>query len=279
MQLALIPPVEDLNRFREYSDMHLALNHLLEIDSYFNFYKQMADEGKMVTLDNSAHENHSGDPISDLLVNAIRLKAREIVLPDTLFHSMHTVEGARTAFGFLAESPLYRACSPTPKLMVVPQGRDEEDWAWCLRSMIETAHAYGFSGLLTIGLSKDYFSYPGFPGGIDHLLRTYCRPMFEDRGIFTHLLGWTCTWDLIDWARNYSFVRSTDTAKPFIYAMHGQELTHDRVPRPISRGDNYFLYSFERESVKEQIALRNIMALRLATRGVRSEEDAIKAFP
>lgn len=246
--------------------MHLALNHLLDDEEYRRFMTVCGDAGDWITLDNSAHEFKSGQAIENVLMNAITIKAREIVIPDTLFHAMFTVQQARQAFKFLEESALFQACSPTPRLMVVPQGRDEMDWAWCLGQLVETAQAYRFKELLTIGLSKDYDK---FPGGLPHLLHKYLEP-YALQGINVHLLGWTCNWNLSSLAREYGFIRSIDTAKPFIYAMRGHRLTHQRPPAPMRRPEDYFSYSFYEHPEALEIAHENVAQFKLAARGIRS---------
>lgn len=253
--------------------MHLALNHLIEDDRYLKFLMKCGNAGDWITLDNSAHEFTAGQPIEDLLVNAIRIKARELVIPDVLFHAMYTVEAGRAALKFLGESTLYRACSPTPRLMIVPQGRDEEDWVWCMRQLVDTAGAWGFRDLLTIGLSKDYESYNGFPGGLQHLIHTYLAPLYAEKGIKTHLLGWPCNWNIVHLARQYPCLRSTDTAKPFIYALRGIQLDAHHVPPPMRRPEDYF---DTRLTTKQRtLASFNLLTFKLAARGVRSaHEDA-----
>jgi hypothetical protein len=249
--------------------MHLALNHLMENDTYMRFMQEAGAAGDWITLDNSAHEFQSGQKLQELLPNAISIRAREIVIPDVLFHAMYTVEAGREAFKFLDTSVLFKACSPTPRLMVVPQGRDELDWVWCLKQLIETADAYGLGGLLTIGLSKDYERSDGFPGGLNHLIHVYLQPLCELRQIPTHLLGWPCTWEMIDLARSYSCLRSTDSAKPFIYAMKGITLQHSRVPKYVKRPEGYF----DMKIPGLDLAQQNITAFKLAARGVKMRED------
>lgn len=271
MQIALIPPIAELEKYHHASDMQLALNHLMDDQTYAAFMARCGEAGEWVTLDNSAHEYTAGQAIEELLVNAIRIQAREIVIPDVLFHSMYTVESGRSALKFLYESDLFKACSPTPRIMVVPQGRDELDWAWCLKQLAETAHAYGYQDLLTIGLSKDYAKYPGFPDGLNHLIYTYLEPMYRMYGVQTHLLGWTCDWEMIDLARSYSCLRSTDSAKPFIYALNGTTLHHGKVPKAINRPEGYFEMELGRDTI--DTVQSNITAFKLASRGVRQRDE------
>jgi hypothetical protein len=271
MQVALIPPVADLDLWRKQSDMHLALNHLMTDLDYSRFMQKVGNAGEWITLDNSAHEFQSGQKIEDLLVNAIAIQAREMVIPDVLFHAMYTVEAGRDAFRFLSKSDLFKACSPTPRLMIVPQGRDVGDWAWCLSQLVETAEAWGFGGLLSVGLSKDYAKYPGFPGGLNHLIHQHLLPLYASKKIETHLLGWPCTWDLIDLSRKYPCLRSTDSAKPFIYAFEGVTLNHNQVPRYIRRPEGYFDMALEDDMI--QVAQMNVTAFKLASRGVKQRED------
>lgn len=251
--------------------MHLVLNHLLDDPRYTDYYEKCGQAGDWITLDNSAHEFQSGQPIEDLLVNAIRIRARELVIPDVLFHAMYTVEAGREAFKFLDGSTLFHACSPTPRLMVVPQGRDEEDWSWCLHQLVDTAQAYGFKDLLTIGLSKDYESYPGFPGGLKHLIQEYCVPYALHHGISTHLLGWTCDWSIVNLSRGFPCLRSTDTAKPFIYAMKGLRLDHAIIPYVTHRPHDYF--DWEPSEKELEVCTHNVMVFKAAARGIRNMKD------
>ena len=250
--------------------MHLALNHLMDNKTYAEFMRGCGERGEWITLDNSAHEFQSGDRIEKLLLNAIRIKAREIVIPDVLFHAMFTVQAGRSAIRYLADSELFRACSPTPRLMVVPQGRDVDDWAWCLQRLVEEVVDWGFGGLLSIGLSKDYAKHPGFPGGLPFLIHKYLEPLCIHHNVKTHLLGWPCTWELIGLARQFPCLRSTDSAKPFIYALAGIELTHNHNPIYKSRPEDYF-DSHLRGSL--DLASRNVAAFKLASRGIRQRDD------
>jgi hypothetical protein len=246
----------------------MVLSHLLDDPSYLSFYKRVAGYGEWITLDNSAHEMTGGQPMQELLPQAIAIKAREIVMPDYLFHAMYTVEATREAFRTLATSPLFKACSPTPKLMLVPQGRDEDDWAWCLDHQLATAKAYGLDGLVTLGLSKDYVK---FSGGLKHLIRQYLL----GRGKPIHLLGWPCTWDLIDLAREFPSIRSTDTAKPFLYAYRGITLNHYEEPRKLRRPDYYF----DLDLIEcEKLVDHNVSMFKLASRGVTQvrPEEALR---
>ncbi|HEY7420085.1 MAG TPA: hypothetical protein VH593_33210, partial [Ktedonobacteraceae bacterium] len=223
MKVAVIPPLPNLE-IASLGSMHLVLNHMLDEDAYRSYYRKQGEQEQWLTLDNSAHEMSSGRSIEELLPNAIVLRAREIVLPDHLFHAMYTVESGRDALAFLAKSTLFKSCSPTPRLMVVPQGHDEADWVWCLRALVSSADAHGFLPLLTIGLSKDY---ERFEGGLNRLLGLHLQPLWERHQIPVHILGWPCTWEIIHLARRYPYMlRSIDSAKPVIYAQHGKKLTH-----------------------------------------------------
>jgi hypothetical protein len=268
MKIALIPPIPNLETYRQRTDLHMVLSHLLDDPFYLEFYKKVGMSGEWITLDNSAHEMTGGQPMQELLPQAIAIRAREIVMPDYLFHAMFTVEATRDAFQTLTTSPLFSACSPTPKLMIVPQGADEDDWAWCLDQQLATAKAHGLDGLVTLGLSKDYVK---FPGGLRHLIREYLLPKQKP----IHLLGWTCTWDLIDLARDFPSIRSTDTAKPFLYAYRNIPLNHYTEPRKLKRPDYYFSLNLEDHYV---LAEHNLAMFKLAARGVTQvrPEEALR---
>lgn len=246
MKTAVIPPIEHLDEFAGGDQIHLVLSHLLEVDRrYLRFYQRQRLQGSYLILDNGAHENTSGEDILDLLRKAEAIRASEIVLPDTLFDHRATVKGI--------EHALVQMCGPGqevfggmayPRCMLVPQGRTFEEWERCFQDLVA---AYvktqtGVPGLFprspVIGISKDYEIWDG---GIPRLLE-YLEP-FRDWMVFdVHLLGWgRHLWVLRDMAERFPWVRSTDSAKPFVYAMAGIVLDpEDVAPEYPKRPTDYF---------------------------------------
>lgn len=245
MRAALIPPVPDLDRYATGPGIHLLLSHLFEKDGYLDYYARRSAEGDYLILDNSAHENGIGNSIQTLLEEAENVSADEVVVPDALFDAKATVEAARTTLRFL-ETPQGEAAydrAGRPRLMYVPQGDNRPEWAWCLRTML-SLHDAACGGMLrspVIGISKDYYWWQG---GIKILVHSYVLPLktatWEDLDV--HLLGWpTDLWQTALVARTYPWIRSTDSAKPFVYAKNGILLEPGgKVPDYPRRDERYF---------------------------------------
>lgn len=87
MQIAIIAPIPALD-LCAYGDIDMCLAHLaLESNFYFQYYKQQAEKGRFVILDNGENE---GRQITDntLIELAIELKVSEVIAPDT-FRNMY----------------------------------------------------------------------------------------------------------------------------------------------------------------------------------------------
>jgi len=235
VKAALIPPIPELPKFG-YGDFHLLLSHLMDNDEYVHHYKEQRRRGAYLVLDNSAHENNSGETAEKLAKQALRLNAQEVVVPDHLFDAEKTVMGAIAAMETWFERGTVSFQELSPCLMYVPQGKSEADWVECLKELmrihIYLAKARLVRRDLTIGLSKDYEMWPG---GLSYLIERYLFPLREDAwstGIRmnVHLLGWGRELrELSRIADQFPWVRSTDSAKPFVYAMSGIRLTKKKI--------------------------------------------------
>ncbi len=244
MRTALIPPVPDLDRYATGTGIHLLLSHLFKKDGYVEYYRERSEAGDYVILDNSAHEFAMGNKISRLLDEAERVEADEVVIPDVLFDAKATVEAARHSLRWL-ETPRGRrafARSGRPRFMYVPQGEDRQAWAWCLKQLLslhDTADAEYVEPV--IGISKDYYYWQG---GIQSLIRTHIAHLRASRPkvLDLHILGWpTDLWQTASIAREFPWVRSTDSAKPFVYAKNDVLLEPGgKVPDYPRRDKRYF---------------------------------------
>lgn len=284
MKIALIPPVEHLEEFTGRSDFHLVLSHLLSYAPYYKFYRTRRLSGGYIVLDNGAHENKRGMEMRDLLALAGALRANEIVLPDTLFDARATVEGAERALSFLlGEGQTVWGLQTYPQLMIVPQGIDFDAWERCLNDLVGLlTHAYMKNPSLfmpppvrfTIGISKDYEVWKG---GIPRLLE-HLAVFREWLPFDVHLLGWGR--DLLMLAaiaHEYPWVRSTDSAKPFVYAIHGISLadlqsdadTGGIAPAYPGRPPRYFATPLTPEALV--IARTNVQVFRNFAEGIKNE--------
>jgi hypothetical protein len=243
MRVALIPPIPDLP-YQGTTDIHLLLSHLIGRSGYLEHYATRKAAGDYIILDNSAHENGSGNGARELLFQARLVRANEVVCSDVLFDCPGTIERTEAMLQYIASDHGWEAyyAAGCPRLMLVPQGTDEISWARCLKRLMYVWDIH-MSQLATmppvVGVSKDYDDF--VDGGIAHLISKYCRPLTK-RGVDVHCLGWPANlWALADVHRRCPWVRSADSAKPFVYARAGVKLEPGGpVPDYPHRTDDYF---------------------------------------
>lgn len=255
MKAALIPPVPELPLFGV-GTFHLLLSHLFKRPGYLKHYKAQRQMGAYLVLDNAAHENTSGEDPLTLVEKALAINAQEIVVPDVLEDGPATVEAAVTAVeAWFENSEVMREYNPA--LMYVPQGKDLDEWKQCLNELCllhtYTARKYKLSRDFVIGVSKDYEVWDG---GLPSLLSNFIMPYREtalQNGLrmHVHMLGWgRKLWGLRELAHSFPWVRSTDSAKPFVYAMHGTYLgahIDSEPPEYPKRPKNYFSRTLSHE--------------------------------
>lgn len=276
MKAALIPPIPALKHYGN-GDFHLLLSHLLEDPHYFAWYRMQRDNGAYLVLDNSAHENKIGDDALNLAHWARDLAVQEVVVPDCLDDCEGTVDAAVAAHEAWHEGNSAIMTNLDPALMYVPQGCDYAAWQECLSALVNihqfSSKRYKLRHDFVIGVSKDYEVWPG---GILRLLMDDIYPlraklMLRGIKVQVHLLGWGRNlWRLEEMARMCPWVRSTDSAKPFVYALKNIDLvTHweeGTVPEYPTRPKNYFKRKMD-ATFLDHVALRNVGLFRLLAAG------------
>ena len=243
------------------------LSHLLEDPDYANFYR--AESGtSFIILDNSAHERTTGNPVKELVAQAREIQASEIVIPDKLFDGKATLIQARDSFHWLANAKSKSYMSSDWRWMVVPQGQTWEEYEWCFRQLLKLCRAWENQlghcwGGWTIGVSKDYEM---FEGGLYRIVSELLEPLHtNDPSIQFHLLGWgRDLWALGEIAQDFDWVRSVDSAKPYVYAAAGVALYPlANYPAYPKRQPNYFhtpLQWNQRSTVDQNIWTFNRLA-------------------
>lgn len=269
MKAALITPIPMLQTLA-FGDMHLLLDNLAqESPAYRSYYRKRAAQGDYLILDNSAHEEGAGNDHVGLLTRARQVYASELVCPDVLFDAMGTVDRTAGALAYYKDQNMLGL-----QLMLVPQAALEpfnkgEEWAKCLYMLCEM-HSQTFPGkTFTVGISKDYEVWPG---GIDALITRYVKPLLDQRkyDFEVHLLGWgRDSARLYDLGRNHTWIRSTDSAKPYVYASQHTSIPYPTYayttadPRAIfppypGRPDGFFNMEFDQSQIA--IAINNALA-------------------
>ena len=226
MKAAIITPIPELTE--EYSrEFCLLLEHLVaKHEKYAQFYSKMREQGAYLILDNSAHEHKTGTTAENLIRSMVQVRASEVVVPDMLFSCEGTLKTSKEALLAFLQSEEFNA-SPL-RLMLVPQGKDYQDWRTCLQGLLwmyyhlqgDNPDALPYPPV--IGLSKDYETWDG---GLVQLVGAHLAPLVHRDGIDIHLLGWGRDARVYrELADTFPEIRSTDSAKPFVYANHRMRL-------------------------------------------------------
>lgn len=248
MKAALIPPIPELARYGT-GDFHLLLTHLLIDPAYEQHYLDQRRKGAYLILDNSAHEYGEGDKALDLMRKAANIGAQEVVVPDVLFDAERTIERAVQAHEAWYEGRQTGMLDLAPALMYVPQGKTIEEWEECMAALISIHHHstrhHSVRQACVLGISKDYEMWDG---GIERLIEEKVVPFLVAQKVkygqmpHVHLLGWgRQLWALRTVAERWPWIRSTDSAKPFVYALKKTYLeSNGKVPRYPTRPRNYF---------------------------------------
>lgn len=253
MNLILIPPTAELSHWGaatpadDYARFHLLLSHMCTDRDYVTYYMERRAEGDYLILDNGADELAEGQGIKRTLALGTDLRAQEIVLPDVQYEGQKTLDHSLGALKWLLTEEGYVAYARArkPRLMVVPQGKDAQEWGECAERLIDGTRKVmqEVNGpTLVVGVAKQYDALPGGRSWCCSLLRPYLTPA-ED----VHLLGWAHRLaDPLDVAQSHPWVRSIDTAKPLVFGMNGIEVDPRGEGNPVypGREDGYFAEEF-----------------------------------
>lgn len=241
MKTAYIPPIPHLKDFGE-GDFHLILSHLLDDQDYREHYKDQRERGAWILLDNSAHEDGHGADAEKLIYQALDIGAQEIVVPDVLDDADASLEMSIAALETWNKMKNLKDKIDNLRFMYVPQGESYERLVYCLDNLVK-AHVYNsrqqhYRLDFSIGISKDY---ERFKGGLMRFLDEEIAPLhtaFAKNGVDVqvHMLGWGRNlWELSKIAKKHTFLRSTDSAKPFVYGLAGIMLDPSKEPPPYPR--------------------------------------------
>jgi hypothetical protein len=254
VKAAFIPPIPHLHDFGE-GDFHLILSNLLDDPIYMDHYKDQREKGAWLLLDNSAHEDGQGADPEKLIYQALHLNAQEVVVPDVLDNSEGTLERTIEALEVWNGMEDLKDKIDEVRFMYVPQGENYDKLVYCLDNLVKV-HVYNArqTGRMldfSIGISKDYET---FPGGLMHFLDKEVWPMhsaLKRNGVDVqvHMLGWGRNlWALREIAKRHKWLRSTDSAKPFVYATSKIKLDLNQDPPQYpGRPAGYFHYEMDSE--------------------------------
>lgn len=217
-KIAHIVPVSELETTAN-NQYHMCLYQNLVDPTYRAFYKRMSQEGKYVLLDNGAAEGVLPD-MKDLLDAYIQIGASEVILPDVLKDSIGTLEQVNKAVKYLQDMRLQDI-----PYMVVPQGRDEDEWLACAEIMVANfnMHSIGIPKVLE-GADNPRARF-NIMSTLEEILDRYGENEVE-----IHLLGCNTQPQVIGLIfREYLNVRGCDSAYAYLAANAGEEIYRDTL--------------------------------------------------
>jgi hypothetical protein len=214
-----------------------------------------------------------------LLRRAIIIRADEIVMPDVPYKGDETVMLTDEAFKTWTKFLRVELEELRPQLMLVPQGSSLEEWRTCLFALILKWQraTKEYSALFrkeppVIGLPAKY--QDKFPGAdIGKMIREWLRPL-NDNGFKIHLLGWRELWRLNALALEFPWIRSIDSAKPFVYGQRGimWDPLNEPEPEHVDRPDKYFTLKLTPHQIA--VSQHNVDVFRRLAKG--NYKDGVK---
>ena len=227
MKAATIVPQPYLSLIAE-DDYHLALAHLVleeGYEEYTAFYEKVGyDPSKFLILDNGVIEGKP-QPIQKILEKAAHVHADEIVLPDVFQNRYATLANAYEAIEvFYSLGYMWSDV----RLMVVPQGKDFDEWLSCAREMLKWP-------INTLGIPKVLVKMAGRDGRLI-ALQALQEELQQRPDVAIHLLGcWESPLEakVIEnaiRAKRIAPVRGIDSAIAYVYARAGMLISEG--PRP-----------------------------------------------
>ena len=216
-RIAQIVPVEQLNDIKD-NQYHMCLAHLIgkegQKKKYTEFYKKLAEqEDVYVLMDNGAAENSQLD-FEELVAMYNYIEPNEIVVPDTLCDaddSLKKLDRFIRKYSFLPY-----------KMMAVPQGRNLDEWTYCLKKMLCNGriHSIGVSKFLNIKTGDKRIRYKALQIA-NRLTAEMCREDIE-----VHLLGCDEGPTIVgEIAMTFPIVRGCDSAYAYIATKAGKQIT------------------------------------------------------
>lgn len=260
-ELALIPPVPHLRDFNTTGTCML-LAHLCRNMEYVKYYRERRMLGDYLILDNSAFElGESASNMPQLLALGSYLQAQEVVAPDSIMNQHETYGKALEAVTWMSTHIGQRAWreAGSPRIMIVPQVNPDhervDDYAEHAYQLVRLWHdgAPYLRGHITLGVSKNMDKlFGGWLMLFPHVVRNL-RKSFP---LEVHCLGLPKSLHLVrKVVRNEPYIRSLDTALPFVCAVNNILLSKQSAALP--KRPKYFLVD-TMEDKQVDMARRNV---------------------
>lgn len=227
------------------NDYHMCLAHMISFDDnimpankYTEFYcKEVedaimnGDKEKYVIMDNSIIELGEALDVDELIFKANRVGVDEVVCPDSFQNKEKTLELAAMYL------PLMNEECRGMNIMVVPQGKDIEEWVECASEMIlDDKYEFNTIGVPKV-LCKDLPNHGRYKAL--ELLKTNLGDDWPT-DLQIHLLGcWDSPLEVLliekqlrveDLIGIGKQIRGIDTALAYVYTANGIKITEDCRP-------------------------------------------------
>lgn len=247
MQLSFICPTSYLEYLDKYQDNYLLLAHIGLVDvQYREFFKQ---NSKYKIMDNSAHELGESVDFNRIIDLALELDCQELVLPDKLYDYDATVMKTEEAIELLRRRGLLGRF----KLMAVVQGSNYATYMKCLTRFMGNPHI----NVLGAGFWIVANAFKPFSGEEEVMPNRLMFSREMASGFFSdiyfqktktiHLLGLGDCLEL-KYQKQYSFIRSNDSAAAVKYGMAGQLFDPAKGRGPRLKIDLDFTAKFDHTS-------------------------------
>lgn len=291
MQTIPIPPCAHVTEFMENEHTHLVLAHIFQqYPQYAKHYSELAHiRAKVppyIILDNGAYELGKSISPTDLYHIAKKVRANEVAMPDALRDREATLiateSGLRAFQALLHEDNMIG-----PNIMLIPQGRTVAEWAYCLFKMVDLyVNRYRFTqefyrSALVIGVPK---WLQELPGGRYDMIANYVHPVVSDLcgtvihvPVHVHCLGWeTDMFSVGRLVRDFPWIRSIDSAKPFRFAAANKLLDWTLCQPDYRHGSDYF--NWELNPIQLAFAKDNLQTYRMIAKGISRDSVQIEAI-
>lgn len=233
MKIATILPTENLG-IEARSDYHMCLAHLMNIAEYRKFFEWQVARGAHVIMDNGVVETGQALPIIRLLEIAADVGVTEMTLPDRINDRRVTLHMHKNALELIEmcgdlSSQSSQLRYSHQKVMVIPQGCDQEDWIASVVDMLKLAEEH--PNIVAVGISKFCVGEKLFKSRLDALNSV---PGLLESPLDIHLLGCPDHPSEIRYIAKElnERVRGVDSGLPVFYTLHRQVMTTTSV-RPV----------------------------------------------
>lgn len=254
MDVYVISPVSNLEPMK-LGDRIFALAHLwVQFPEYRAFILDQKEQGKFITLDNSAAERAL--VTQDILIDICReLMPDEVIAPDVLFNKYETIANAISFRNRMEREGLLG----TIDIFFCPQGESKQHWLdayeWGLAQ--DFVNVIGFSKIAVPNAWLENYTNDQGIKEARHMAYDY----LNEKGLLLkpiHCLGQGSYTEFRHY--DHPMMRSTDSVYPVLAAAHGLDFRKDsetRIPTP-----HNFLETFDMSGVDMQLVRANVQMLK-----------------